>query len=203
MLLRRGRRRARGLPWRRLLRYCPVFPHAFLPNALAFLVGQAAAWHYLRTGRTWVGGLATLGLWLLLDAWLLARYVYAADAVTLRWVAGALQLFAVGTAARLLQQLWRRRRSPSARRRIDRHRDALGAYLRGEWDVAVVGYRALLRTDPWDAAAWIGLGDAMARTGNRKAANRCYWRAAGVDVGRSHADLLQLRRGRAPSPAAR
>lgn len=171
-------------------------PHAFLPNVVAFLVGQVAAWHYLRTGRTWVGGLATLGVWLLLDAWLLARYVYAADVATLRSLAGALQLLAAATALRLLQQLWRRHRSPAARERIHRHRGALVSYLRGDWAAAVAGYRALVRTDPWDAAAWIGLGDALARTGNRKAADRCYWRAAGVDVGKAHADLLQLRRGR-------
>lgn len=171
-------------------------PYALLPNVLAFCVGQVAAWHYLRTGRAWVGGLATLGLWLLLDAWLLARYVYVADAGTLRLLAGSLQVLAVGTTLRLLQQLWRRHRSPAARQRIDRHRDALGAYLRGDWRSAIASYRALVRTDPWDAAAWIGLGDALARTGNRKAADRCYWRATGVDVGKAHADLLQLRRGR-------
>ncbi|MFN6148284.1 MAG: hypothetical protein ACK5AL_18150 [Planctomycetota bacterium] len=171
-------------------------PYALLPNVLAFCVGQVAAWHYLRTGRAWVGGLATLGLWLLLDAWLLARYVYVADAGTLRLLAGSLQVLAVGTTLRLLQQLWRRRRSAAARRRTDRHREAIGAYLRGDWRLAVAGYRALVRTDPWDAAAWIGLGDAIARTGNRKAAARCYWRAQGVDVGKAHADLLQLRRAR-------
>lgn len=171
-------------------------PFAFLPNLFAFLLGQAAAWYYLRTGRTWVGGLATLVLWSSFDAWLLARYVYAADGATMRGLAALLQAFAVGLALRLAQQMWRRSRSSAARARSDRFRTALGAYLRSDWPAAEAGYRGLVRTDPWDAAAWLGLGDVLSRQGKDKAARRCWRRAEGVDAARAHADALQLRRTR-------
>ena len=171
-------------------------PFAFLPNLVAFLLGQAAAWYYLRTGRTWVGGLATLGLWISFDAWLLARYVFAADGATMRSLAAVVQVLAVALTLRLAQQLWRRRRSPAARARSDRFRTALGAYLRSDLAAAEDGYRGLVRTDPWDAAAWLGLGDVLSRQGKDKAAQRCWRRAEGVDITRAHADALQLRRAR-------
>lgn len=172
-----------------------MYVAAFLPNLIAFACGQTAAWHYLRTGRSWVGSLLTLGVWSLLDAWLLARYVFAAEPATLGGLAFGLQGLAVATVAWLAFTLWRRRWSAAARARPARYRGALDAYLRGEWTVARTGYRALVRTDPWDAAAWMGLGDTLARTGDGKGAKRCYRRAAGVDVGKQFADLLQLRLG--------
>jgi tetratricopeptide (TPR) repeat protein len=172
-----------------------VFAAAFLPNLLAFLLGQAVAWRYLRTGRTWVGGLLTLGVWSLLDAWLLARYVFAVEPVLLRALAGSLQGLALAAAARLAFTLWRRRWSAAAKDRPERFRAAMAAYLRGEWEQARAEYRGLVRVDPWDAAAWLGLGDTLARSGDAKGARRCYGRAAGVDVGKQYADLLQLRQG--------
>lgn len=172
-----------------------MYVTAFLPNLIAFACGQTAAWHYLRTGRSWVGSLLTLGVWSLLDAWLLARYVFAAEPAVLRALAFGLQGLAFAAVAWLLFALWRRRWSAAARARPERYRLALDAFLRGEWAAAQAGYRALVRTDPWDAAAWMGLGDTLARAGDGKAATRCYRRAAGVDVGRHFADLLQLRLG--------
>lgn len=172
-----------------------MFAAAFLPNLLAFLLGQAVAWRYLRTGRTWVGGLLTLGVWSLLDAWLLARYVFAADPAILRALAGGLQVLAVAAAARLAFVLWRRRWSAAAKSRPERFRAAMAAYLRGEWQQATSDYRGLVRVDPWDAGAWLGLGDALERSGDGKGAQRCYRRAASVDVGKQYADLLQLRQG--------
>jgi len=172
-----------------------VYVTAFLPNLIAFACGQAAAWHYLRTGRSWVGSLLTLGVWSLLDAWLLARYVLAAETAVLRVLALGLQGLAAVAVAWLAFALWRRRWSVAARARPQRFRAALAAFLRGEWAAAQSGYRALVRTDPWDTAAWVGLGDALARAGDGKGATRCYRRAAGVDVGGKFADLLQLRLG--------
>ncbi len=168
---------------------------AFLPNLIAFACGQTAAWHYLRTGRSWVGSLLTLGVWSLLDGWLLARYVFAAEPATLRALAIGLQGFAAASVVWLAVALWRRRWSAAARARPERFRAALDALLRGDWSLARAGYRGLVRTDPWDAAAWVGLGDALARAGDGKGAKRCYQRAAGVDVGKQFADLLQLRLG--------
>lgn len=168
---------------------------ALLPNVLAFACAQAVAWHYLRTGRSWVGSLLTLAVWSLLDAWLLARYVFAADLAIVRALAVALLALAGASVAALGVAQWRRRWSASARARPDRFRAALEAFLRGDWGVARSSYRGLVRTDPWDAAAWIGLGDALARSGDPKGAKRCYRRAAGVDVGKRFTDLLQLRLG--------
>ena len=55
-----------------------------LPLLLAFAIGQAAAWYYLRSGRFVVGFTATVVLWGALDWWLVARYVLGHDEAALR-----------------------------------------------------------------------------------------------------------------------
>ncbi len=173
-----------------------MFAALFLPNLLAFMAGQAAAWFYLRSGRFWVGMGGTVLLWVLLDWWLLARFVYAADAGHLRWPAGLLQLQAVWIVVALAWARWRRRHSAVARQRTARFADGLREYLCSDYAAARATFTRLVRTDPWDVPAWIALGDVWNRLGRTARAQRCYRRASAVDTQRGYHDVLQPRRDR-------
>lgn len=174
-----------------------MFPTSFWSVFLAFLVGQAAAWIYLRTGRLLLGILATACVWILFDWWLLVRYVFTGDN-TLGTAAALLQATAIWTALWLAFGRWRRRWSAAARSRTERFAAGMAQYLRRDQAAARATFTGLVRTDPWDAAAWIALGDVLARAGATSRARRCYRRARAVDIQRQYADLIE--RGRL-SPA--
>jgi len=172
-----------------------VFAASLLANLSVFLLGQAAAWYYLRTGRAVLGVGATVLLWLALDWWLVQRFVFADGLGDLRAPAIVLQAVAAVTALGLAFALWRRRWSAVARARTDHFRAGVAAALRGDHGAARATFTRLVGTDPWDVAAWIALGDAWQRVGRPARAKRCWRRAAAVDIGRAYADLLRLRNG--------
>ncbi|HEX6812980.1 MAG TPA: hypothetical protein VF384_15250 [Planctomycetota bacterium] len=163
----------------------------FLPNFAMFVVGQAAAWFYLRTGRFWIGALSTAALWVLADVVVVARFAFGASAEDLALPLSLLQAVALGTVAALLFAQWRRRWSDTARARPRLFAAAMEQYLRSDHVAAAATYRRLTRADPWDVAAWTGLGNALARSAQPKRARRCYLRAAGVDTRRRFADFLE------------
>lgn len=168
-----------------------MFADHLWPNLALFAAGQAAAWYYLHTGRTRVGAAATVALWVLLDWFLVAKYVYRLDGGELQLPLGLLQATALGTAFALAFALWRRRWSRAARERALRFAAAMASYLRGDLDAARATLRGLVRTDPWDAAAWVAFGDVLARAGDRKAARRCYRRALGVDTQKVYGEFVR------------
>lgn len=174
-----------------------MFAASFLPNLLCFVTGQAAAWYYLHTGRFWIGLLSTVALWVWFDVWLVARYVFAVPAGDLQWTALALQLVAIATVVALAFGLWRRRWSATARARTSHFGQGMTQFLRCDYAAARATFARLVSADPWDAAAWIALGDVLDRTGQAGKAQRCYRRAGSVDTRGAFADLLQLRRGAA------
>ena len=53
-----------------------MFQGEFLPNLVVFLLGQAVAWGYLRTGLVARGLVSLIGGWVLADAALVARFAY-------------------------------------------------------------------------------------------------------------------------------
>ena len=166
----------------------------FVPDLLLFLVGQACAWFYLRTGRFWIGFVGTALLWGLLDAWLLLQFVFAVEGERADLVLFAQRAVAVAWIGGLAIAQWRRRWSAAAKRRDERFAAGTVQFLRADFTAAKATFRGLVRTDPWDVIAWIWLGDVLARSGDAVRARRCYRRAAGVDTARSCADLLQLGR---------
>ncbi len=173
-----------------------MFAALLLPTLLAFVAGQAAAWFYLRTGRFWLGAAATIALWCLFDWWAVARFVFAAAPEELRLAAALLQGVAALTIAALLFAQWRRRWSKAARQRTAHFTAGLTQFLRSDYAAARGTFSRLVRTDPWDTAAWIALGDVHRHDGRPARAARCYRRASAVDVGHVHADLLQLQHER-------
>jgi tetratricopeptide (TPR) repeat protein len=181
-----------------------VFAHAFLPNLLIFLLGQAAAYGYLRTGRTARGVSLMVGAFVLADIALLARFGFAnAEDVFLAALIGmqawSLAEFAVFTFGRI------RRRLPGVQRRREiEFREAFLAYLRDEYDVAMRLFRRLLRRDPWDTESMLGLATVLDRRGKRRQARSHYRRARSLDREGLWQDVIreELRRfaaGRTPA----
>lgn len=171
-----------------------MFLAQFLPNFLFFVAGQAAAVAYLRTGRFWWGAIGTVLLWLLLDVWLVATYVLDADGALRWWPLLGIQLVALVLVGTLGYAFWRRRWSQDAKQREGRFRTGLAAYLRGDYKAARETFTQLAAVDPWDAAAWIALGDVLRRTGQGPKAKRCYRRAFAVDRNKAFSDLLRHHR---------
>lgn len=178
-----------------------MFVDAVVGNLLVMAVGQAFAWLYLRTGRFWVGTVATMLLWVAADWWLVGRYLLDAAPSAQRVPVLLLQATALATTAGFLWAMARRRRG--ARLREQRHRDGTQQLLSGAHEPAQQTYRALCWADPWDAAAWIGRGDALRRGGDARAARRCYARARAVDVRRVFPDLVAHRLQLLDAAAAR
>jgi tetratricopeptide (TPR) repeat protein len=168
-----------------------VFADQFLPNLSVFVLGQAAAWYYLRTGRFWIGAASTAALWVLADLLLVARFVFGVSSQELAMPLFLLQGVAFGTLAALLLALWRRRWSATARARPQLFAAAMAQYLRCDHDAAASIFRRLTRADPWDVAAWTALGNVLARSAQPQRARWCYRRAAQVDTRGRFADFLQ------------
>lgn len=174
-----------------------MFGDSFLVNLLLFVAGQAAAWKYLRTGRTAHGFGGTIGLWTLLDAWLVANYVFAVGPGGLTVLLLLLQGLCLYLVGSLGYARWRRRWSKPAKVRQQQFADGMAAMLRSDLDTAARTFGRLVRIDPWDAAAWIALGDVASRRGETVRATRCYRRALAVDVQKEFSDLLRHHRLRA------
>lgn len=186
-----------------------MFAEQLWPNLALFAAGQAAAWYYLHTGRTRIGTAVTVALWVLADWFLVARFVFRATGFDLWLPLISLQLVAGGTVLALLLAQWRRRRSATARQRPQLFAAGLAAYLRGELAGAEATFRRLVRSDPWDTAAWVALGNVLLGAARPKPARRCYRRALGVDTHRHYGELvrhklasLQASAGRDPAPLA-
>lgn len=169
-----------------------MFVDAVWANVLVFAVGQAFAWLYARSGRFWLGAGATVTLWVAADWWLVGRYLLGASAAEQVLPVAILQLTSVATTGAFLWAQLRRRQGRAAR--AERHRHAIQRMLAGDHDAAVATFRQLVWSDGWDAAAWVGLGDALRRAGDVTAARRSYARADAVDLANAFADLLSHRR---------
>ena len=185
-----------------------MFADHWWPNIVLFAAGQAASWYYMHTGRTRIGVASAVALWVLADWFLVAKYVFDAAGTDLLLPLASMQVVAAATAGALSFALWRRRWSAAAKQRTPAFAAAITAYMRGDLDEARSRLRRLVRTDPWDAAAWVALGNVAMRAGERWRARRCYRRALGVDTKKQFVDFvrhqssLPVGLGAAAAPAA-
>ena len=175
---------------------------AFLPNLALFVVGQAAAWYYLRTGRPWLGGGAMAALWILADWALVAKFVFGAAGNDFTGPLLGMQLVALAAAGSLAIALWRRRWSKAAKGRAGTFRSGLEAYLRDDLKVAERAFRTLVACDPWDAAAWLALGNVQRRLARASKAAGCYRRARRVDRAGDFQHLVGQQQARLARAAA-
>lgn len=173
-----------------------MFADAFLPNLLLLLAGQAAAWFHLRTGRFWLGVAVTAALWGFADWVLVAKFVYAAAGPDYLVPLAAMQGTAFAAASWLAFALWRRRYSALAKARPQQFRSGLTAYLRSDLDAARRTFGGLVRCNPWDAAAWLALGNVERQRGRAGAARACYRRARAVDRAADYRDLVRQQEAR-------
>lgn len=163
-------------------------------DPLLFVAGQAATVFCLRSGRPWIGFGGLLVSWTLLDVWLVLHFVFVESTTTAGIVLWSLRAQSAAIASWLAYALWRRRHSAAARSRSAEFAKGTAQYLRSELAAAEATFRGLVRVDPWDAMAWLWLGDVRRERGDHARARRCYRRAASVDRRREHADLLALGR---------
>jgi hypothetical protein len=168
-----------------------VFVDALLAHAAVFSVGQAVALLYLRRGRFWLGVGVTALLWASLDWWLVTRYVLSLPPEGVLWP--LLCLYGSSSLAVLIFLFASIRKRLAAPHRQDRYGTGVRLLLSGDWDSATRTFRQLTRSDPGDAAAWIGLGDAARRLDRKSQARRCYRRARAVDVSGIYSDLVAHR----------
>lgn len=174
----------------------------FFANLLLLLVAQSAAWQFLRTGRLLLGATATALLWSLLDAWLVAKYVFGHGEPPWTYLLVGFQASAAAVLALWGFAAWRRRYSRTAKARQQWFVRGLTHYLRGEAAAAERVFVQLVRCDPADAAAWAALGNVLRSRGQAGRARRCYQRALRVDLRGSHRDHVRLQLARLPAKSA-
>ena len=175
---------------------------SFLANLALFVAGQAAAWYYLRTGRLWWGGLSMAVLWVAADWAVVARYVFGDTGAHYRTALLVLQLTAIATVVALGVALWRRRWSATARQRGELFAEGTRHYLASRHEAARAMFVRLVRADPWDAAAWLALGNAQRRLGQTAASRRSYRRCRRVDLAGEYAELAAALAAPPARPAA-
>jgi tetratricopeptide (TPR) repeat protein len=173
-----------------------VPPESFLPNLVLFACGQAAACIYLRTGRFGLGVGSTVSLWVLADWALVGKLVYGETGERFLVPLVGMQAVAVATIVALAFGLWRARWSATSKQRPALFAAGLEQYLRDDLDAAEKTFRRLVRADPWDAAAWVTLGNVLRGKGRTSAARRCYRRARCVDKNRQYADFITMQQQR-------
>jgi tetratricopeptide (TPR) repeat protein len=183
-----------------------MFADSFLANLLIFVIGQAAAWGNMRTGRV-VRGLALMvGAWALADLALMFRFVFESMRASYLPVLVVLQAWSLVEAAllghgRLRRRSWRRRPA-----RLALYREAFEHYLRNDLPAARSLQQRLVRRDPWDTEATLALATTLARAGERKKARKLFRRARAIDLEARFHDVIadELDRiGAAGAPAVR
>jgi hypothetical protein len=167
-----------------------MFPDAFLPNFAIFLVAQAVAWAYLRTGLIPTGIAIIVGSLFFGDTALVARFgfghvggIYVGSLLAMQ----ALTILAAGWFA-----IARRRRSRAtfrARRDAD-YKSALIAYMKDEIAGAESLLRPIARVDPWDLPTRVLLARLAASRGDRAASRRQFRRARRLDGDQRFKDVI-------------
>lgn len=173
-----------------------MFPDAFLPNLVIFLVAQVAAWGYLRTGLIRRGVFLMVSTWILADAALLARFAYEEVGASYRIPLSLMQLHALLEAFLLASGQLRRRFTKTARQRPGLFQRAFVHYLRDELDEAAAIFTRLRRNDPWDLQSTLALANVMACGRRKRRAIALYRQARGLDRHQQYRDFIghQLKR---------
>ncbi len=167
-----------------------MFQGEFLPNLIVFLIGQAAAWGYLRTGLVPRGLVSLIGGWVLADAALVARFAYDQEGAVFVASLAGMQMLAVFEAFRFVVGRTRRRMPAAVVARRQASREAFVRYLRNDLEGAIAGYRSLVRRDPWDLTSRFALGRAWIRSGDVTRGRRALRAARRLDRDGRYADLL-------------
>lgn len=169
-----------------------MFEDAFLPNLLVFLLGQAAAWGYVRTGLVVRGALVMVVGWAAADIALVARFMFSETGAVYRgalilmqaWSLVEFVLFATG-------RILRRSKARQAEREV-LLREAGIHWLKDELALARPIYARLVRRDPWDADAALGLATVLGDLGSQRPARRWLRRVRALDTKKHLADVVEI-----------
>lgn len=169
-----------------------MFPDAFLPNLAIFLVAQAVAWTYLRTGLVPRGISVIVGTWIAADTALVARFgfdepgfVYVASLVVM-------QAWTLLETGRLCRGRWRRSRAAFLVEREATYRQAFVDWLRDDLQPAAESLLRLIRVDPWDLDSRLLLAKVSAAAADIRAARRQFIAARRLDRDSRHADAIRI-----------
>jgi hypothetical protein len=176
-----------------------MFADSFWPNLLAVVLGQIAAWGYVRTGLLVRGALLMVVGLAAADVALVARFAFSHTGAV---YVGALLVLQVWSLAELVLFVVGRRRHANAiasPRRAEEMRDAGISYLRDELEDAEEVYRRLARRDAWDVEAALGLATVLARRGREKEARSWLRKVAAIDIRQRWADVVELELERLPA----
>ena len=177
-----------------------MFADAFLPNLLVFVLGQIAAWGYVRTGLVVRGAIAMVICWTAADFALVARFAFSETGTSYRAALLMMQVwslveFVLFVTGRVL------RRSPARRAERSRLlREAGIHWLRDEADQARPIYARLVRRDPWDVEAALGLATIFADAGATRPARAWLGRVRSLDTTKALADVVELELERLADP---
>lgn len=167
-----------------------MFEDSFLINLGIFVVGQVAAYRYLRTGRKTRGIMLMIFGWVLADIAMMSVFAFGQRDALFLLSLTLMQVYSLVEA--FLYAIGRIRRSSgrAKEQRQKRFRSAFIHCLRNELDAAIVDYRALVRADPWDLESTIGLATALARNGKGRQARRYFRCARSLDLNDEYGDVI-------------
>lgn len=177
-----------------------MFADAFLPNLLVFVLGQIAAWGYVRTGLVVRGALAMVVCWAAADFALVARFAYSETGTPYRAALLVMQVWSLVEFVFFVTGRWMRRSPARRAERARLLREAGIHWLRDEADAARPIYTRLVRRDPWDAAAALGLATLHVENGDSRKARTWLHRVRAVDTEKAFADVVEHELARLAEP---
>jgi len=167
-----------------------MFEDSFLINLVIFVMGQAAAYGYLRTGRKTRGVMLMILGWTLADVALVRVFAVGQRDTTFIVALLLMQAYSLVEAFLFVLGRTRRRSSKVKQRREEWFRSAFLHSISNELDAAISDYRALVRMDPWDLESTLGLATTLARAGKGRQARRYFRTARSLDLKNDYADVI-------------
>ncbi len=168
-----------------------MFADSLWFNGVAFVLGQIAAWGYLRTGRVARGAALMVGGWVLADVALLARFAYDHQGGVYLCALLGMQVYSLVEFTLFVVRRWLRRRPAARDRRASLYRQAVTHYVRNELDQAEQLQRQLMRADPWDVDVAVALGCLLVRRGEPRRARRTLRAASALDRDARYVDVIR------------
>ena len=167
-----------------------MFEDSFLINLVIFVVGQLAAYCYLRTGRKTRGVMLMIVGLVLADVALVRVFAFGQRDTIFLLSLILMQAYSLAEAVLYTIGRIRRRSSTAKQQRKERFRSAFLHCLRNELDAAIADYRALVKIDPWDLESTLGLATALARKGKGRQARRYFRCARSLDLKDEYGDVI-------------
>ena len=167
-----------------------MFEDSFLINLVIFVVGQVAAYCYLRTGRKIRGVTLMILGWVLADVAMVRVFGFGQRDTIFLASLTLMQAYSLVEAFLFTIGRIRRRSSKVRQQRKERFRSAFLHCLRNELDAAIADYRALVSMDPWDLESTLGLATALARKGKGRQARRYFRYARSLDLNDDYGDVI-------------